>query len=405
MKVEDGENQDLGVIENTTEETKILIAENSGFDIPFNKPALMGKEPYYVTTAVYSGHTSGNGDFTKKCHQFFKERYGFEKSLLTSSCTDALEMASILCDIKEGDEVIIPSYTFVSTANAFALRGARILFADSEKDHPNVSVDSILSLITEKTKAIVIVHYSGMACDIEKLQKEIKDQDIMLIEDAAHSIDSQYKGKPLGSFGDLSTFSFHETKNVICGEGGLLVINNKKLQERAEIIWEKGTNRAAFFRGEVDKYTWVDLGSSYLPSDITAAFLYAQLEQIDRIQNKRIQIWNHYYNSLKNLENDKHLELPLVKDYMDVNGHLFYIKCKSLDERTALIQFLRAKGVSSVFHYLPLHLSPFYKGKHPGHKMENSINFGEELLRLPLFYDLTEDEQNHIINSLIEFYS
>ena len=269
--------------------------------IPFNKPYMTGKETQYIEQAVNSGKISGNGLFTKKCQDFFENKYGFIKCLLTTSCTDALEMAAILLNIKQGDEVIMPSFTFVSTANAFVLRGAKIIFADSKKDHPNIDENLLESLITPKTKAIVVVHYAGVACEMDTIMSLAKKHNIYVVEDAAQAIDSFYKGKPLGSIGHLSAFSFHETKNIQCGEGGMLAINDEQFKERAEIIWEKGTNRSAFFRGEVNKYGWVDIGSSFLPSEISAAFLWAQLESLDKIQNKRKEIYKHYQNELKSL--------------------------------------------------------------------------------------------------------
>ena len=272
--------------------------------IPFNKPFLSGHELKYIKDALNTGKISGNGKYTQLCHEFFQKKYNFKKCLLTTSCTDALEMAAILIDIQPGDEVIIPSYTFVSTANAFVLRGAKIIFADSEKRTPNIDTEKIEALITSKTKAIIVVHYAGIACDLNKIHKIAKKYKLFVIEDAAQSIDSYYNDKPLGTLGHLATFSFHETKNVISGEGGMLVINDEHFLKRAEIIWEKGTNRSAFFRGEVAKYGWVDIGSSFLPSEITAAFLYAQLENLEKIQNKRITLWNNYFKYLKSLEDN-----------------------------------------------------------------------------------------------------
>lgn len=266
--------------------------------IPFNKPYLTGYETLYIEDAVKSGKISGNGLYTSKCHEYFENRYGFNKCLLTTSCTDALEMAAILCDIHFGDEVIIPSYTFVSSANAFVLRGAKIVFADSRKDHPCIDESKLEELITDKTKVIVVVHYAGIACNMDVIMQIANRYNILVVEDAAHAIDAFYKGKPLGSIGHLGCFSFHETKNIIAGEGGMLIINDKRFNTRAEIIWEKGTNRAAFWRGEVNKYGWVDIGSSFLPSEVIAAFLYAQLENLDKIQKKRKEIWQYYYTEL-----------------------------------------------------------------------------------------------------------
>ena len=293
--------------------------------IPFNKPYFTGKETDYIKEAVALGKISGNGCFTQKCHHFFEERYGFRKCLLTTSCTDALEMAALLCDIKPGDEVIVPSYTFVSSALAFVRAGAKIVFADSQKSHPNINVNVLEPLITSKTKAVVPVHYAGVACDMNEMMSLAKDYNLIVVEDAAQAIDSYYGNHPLGSIGHLATFSFHETKNIISGEGGMLVVNDERLIRRAEIIWEKGTNRAEFFRGEVNKYNWVDIGSSFLPSEITSAFLYAQLEHLDDIQSKRIELWNYYYNKLKPLEDAQLCQLPIIPDYASNNAHIFYL--------------------------------------------------------------------------------
>lgn len=355
--------------------------------ITFNKPYLTGKETYYISEAVKSGKISGNGIYTKKCQSFFEQRYGFKKTLLTTSCTDALEMASILINIKQGDEVIMPSYTFVSTANAFVLRGANIIFADSRPEHPNIDETKIEGLITPKTKAIVVVHYAGHACEMDTIMEIAKKHNLFVIEDAAQAIDGYYKGKPLGSIGHLATFSFHETKNIISGEGGMLVINDNRFAKRAEIIWEKGTNRSAFFRGEVDKYGWVDVGSSFLPSDVTAAFLYAQLEHIEEIQNKRVQIWNSYYQALKPLEDQGLIKLPRAPKDSTNNAHMFYLVCKSDDDRTNLIKHLKENNINAVFHYLSLHKSPFYKDKYNGKELINSDSFSEKLVRLPLFFE------------------
>ncbi len=372
--------------------------------IPFNKPFLTGKESHYIYQAVYSGKISGNGAYTKKCQQFFEERFGFKKALMTTSCTDALEMCSLLIDTQPGDEIIIPSYTFVSTANPFLLRGAHIVFADSETSNPNLDADTVEALITKKTKAIVCVHYAGVACDMGKLRAICDKHGIYLIEDAAQAIDSYYNGKPLGSIGDLSAFSFHETKNVIAGEGGLLAINNEKLIPRAEIIWEKGTNRAAFFRGEVAKYNWVDIGSSFLPSEIIAAFLYAQLENLDDIQTRRKNIWNIYRKELDVLSTDFNIQLPFVPEYATNNAHMFYLVCESLEQRSELIQYLKDENIMAVFHYLSLHESPFYKDRHDGRILKNSDRYTDRLLRLPLFLDLKEEEVIYICACIKGFF-
>jgi dTDP-4-amino-4,6-dideoxygalactose transaminase len=320
--------------------------------IPFNKPYLTGKEVHYIYQAVHSGKLSGNGIFTKKCQAFFEERYGFKKSLLTTSCTDALEMCAILLDIKEGDEVIMPSYTFVSTSNAFVLRGAKIIFADSYENNPNIDAAGIESLITPKTKAIVVVHYAGIACDMDYVMEIANKHKLFVVEDAAQAIESNYKGRPLGSIGHLAAFSFHETKNIIAGEGGLLAINDEQFSKRAEIIWEKGTNRAAFFRGEVNKYGWVDMGSSFLPAETIAAFLYAQLESLESIQDRRRSIWNQYYDALQPLESKGVLKLPQIPTYATNNAHMFYLVCKDIEQRSALIKHLKEAKILAVFHYL-----------------------------------------------------
>lgn len=372
--------------------------------IPFNKPFFIGNETRYISQAVKSGKISGDGMFTKKCHDFFEKRYGFKKVLLTTSCTDALEMAAILIDTKAGDEIIIPSYTFVSTANAFVLRGAKIVFADSNSVNPNIDVATIEPLITSKTKAIVVVHYAGISCDMDAIMTIAKKHNLLVIEDAAQSIDSFYKGKPLGGIGHLAAFSFHETKNIMSGEGGMLVINDERFIKRAEIIREKGTNRTQFFRGEIDKYDWVDIGSSFLPSELTSAFLFAQLENVELIQKKRLSIWERYNKELQVLENSGKITLPKIPAYATNNAHIFYMMCKTLDERTALITKLKENGVLAVFHYISLHSSPFYKKENEQMTLNNADNYTNRLLRLPLFYDLKNKEQSIVINSVIEFY-
>ena len=373
--------------------------------IPFNKPFLTGKEIMYINEAVSSGKISGNGKFTQKCHLFFQEKFGFKKCLLTTSCTDALEMAAILVDIQPGDEVIVPSFTFVSTANAFVLRGARIIFADSSSSEPNMDVGKLKSLITPKTKAIVVVHYAGVASDMDPIMDLAQENDLYVVEDAAQAIDSYYKGKPLGSIGHFGVFSFHETKNIISGEGGLLVINDERFVDRAEIIWEKGTNRSAFFRGEVDKYSWVDVGSSFLPAEIIAAFLFAQLENLEQIQNTRRKIWNNYYDSFLSLDSNFGIGLPIVPEYATNNSHMFYLVCSSIEERNNLIKVLKKNQILSVFHYLPLHLSAFYKSKHDGRHLPNSTRFSERIVRLPLYYGLTQQNQSEVVRTVFEFYN
>ncbi len=368
--------------------------------IPFNKPYLHGRELVYIAQSVASGKISGDGIFTKKCHEYFECRYGFKKALLTTSCTDALEMAAILLNIQPGDEVIAPSYTFVSTVNAFALRGAKIVFADSCANHPNIDPDQIESLITKKTKAIVVVHYAGIACDMDRIMAISECHEIPVVEDAAQAIDSYYKGRPLGSIGTFGTFSFHETKNIISGEGGMLVINDDRYIPRAEIIREKGTNRSSFFRGEVDKYGWVDIGSSFLPSDIIAAYLYAQLEQLDSIQTRRKDIWQRYYDKFAALQETGKVLLPSIPDGSCNNAHMFYLVCMDIDTRSKLISHLKQNDVHAVFHYLSLHNSPYYENKHDGRILKNSDMYTDCLVRLPLFYEL-ENEQVDLISQLI----
>jgi dTDP-4-amino-4,6-dideoxygalactose transaminase len=373
--------------------------------IPFNKPHLTGKEVQYMNDAVLTGKISGNGEFTKKCHDFFINKYHFNKVLMTTSCTDALEMTSLLMDIQPGDEIILPTYTFVSTANAFVLRGAKLVFVDCLLTEPNMDVYTIESLITNKTKAIVVVHYAGVACDMDVVMDVAGKYNLFVVEDAAQAIDSFYKNKPLGSIGDFGTFSFHETKNIISGEGGLLAINNKQYTDRAEIIWEKGTNRSAFFRGETDKYGWVDVGSSYLPSELTSAFLFAQLENLNVIQNKRKQLWNAYYNTLKDIQKQGFIELPFIPSYATNNAHMFYIICKSLEERSELIAFLKSNQIMAVFHYLSLHKSPFYNDKHDGRILPIADRNSDCLLRLPMYFDLTLEQHSKICDLILTFYS
>lgn len=365
-------------------------------DIPFNKPYLTGKEAHYMYQAVYGGKLSGNGVFTKKCQEYFEVNYGFKKTLLTTSCTDALEMCAILAGIQTGDEVIVPSYTFVSTALAFVRQGARIVFADSCLDNPNIDVSRIEELITPKTKAIVPVHYAGVACDMDAIMEISRKYDILVIEDAAQAIDSYYKGRPLGSIGHLAAFSFHETKNVISGEGGMLVINDARFIRRAEIIWEKGTNRAEFFRGEVNKYGWVDTGSSFLPSEVIAAFLWAQLENLENIQHRRKELWNRYNEGLLKADLTE-IALPNIPNYATNNAHMYYLVCRSLEQRTDLINKLKENGIMAVFHYLSLHSSEYYHDKHDGRMLNNTDHFADCLVRLPMFYELTNDEVDKIV--------
>jgi dTDP-4-amino-4,6-dideoxygalactose transaminase len=371
--------------------------------IPFNKPFLAGNEIKYITDAVSSGKISGDGKYTKKCHDFFEKKYGFKKALLTTSCTDALEMAAILLDIQPGDEVIAPAYTFVSTVNAFALRGAKIIFADSYPGHPNIDPEKIESLITPKTRAIVVVHYAGVACDMDAIMALAKKHQIPVVEDAAQAIDGYYKGVPLGSIGTFGTFSFHETKNIIAGEGGMLVINDEKYIHRAEIIREKGTNRSSFFRGEVAKYGWVDIGSSFLPSDIIAAYLFAQLESMDEIQARRKAIWQRYYDNLSISLKNTGIRMPEVVSSSTNNAHMFYLICEGLNQRTELIQYLKNFQVHAVFHYLSLHSSEYFNNKHSGPVLQNSDHFTDTLVRLPLFYELTDEQVDYICDKIYRF--
>jgi dTDP-4-amino-4,6-dideoxygalactose transaminase len=383
--------------------------------IPFNKPYLAGKETYYIEQAVKSGKISGNGLFTQRSQQFFESRYGLKKCLLTTSCTDALEMAAILCNVQPGDEVIIPSYTFVSTALAFVRQGAKIVFADSMTNHPNIDANKIEALITLRTKVIVPVHYAGVACDMDKIMALADKYNLLVVEDAAQAVDSYYseqrakskdqrqknqESRPLGSIGHLAAFSFHETKNIISGEGGMLAINDERFIHRAEIIWEKGTNRAEFFRGEVNKYGWVDTGSSFLPSEVIAAFLWAQIENLDGIQNRRKQLWQLYFDGLKPLADKGYFKLPELPEYATNNAHMFYLVCNSLNERTKLIEHLKANGILAVFHYLSLHSSEYYTSKHDGRELPNCDKFADCLVRLPLFFELEDESVQRICNTL-----
>ena len=365
--------------------------------IPFNKPYLTGKETHYLYDAVSTGKLSGNGKYTQLCQNFLKEKYGFGKCLLTTSCTDALEMAAILINIQPGDEVIMPSYTFVSTPNAFVLRGAKIVFADSRTDHPGINESSIEALITSKTKAIVPVHYAGVACNMDIIMELAAKYNLFVVEDAAQAIDSYYTGKDgikkaLGSIGHLAAFSFHETKNIISGEGGMLAINDMQFADRAEIIWEKGTNRSAFFRGEVDKYGWVDVGSSFLPAELISSFLWAQIENLEKIQTQRKKAWDYYFNTLKDWAVKKTIKMPLVPDYGTNNGHMFYLVCKDTLQREFIINKLKENQVHAVFHYLSLHKSKYYSDKHDGRYLPLSDNYSDCLIRLPLFYELNPEE-------------
>lgn len=373
--------------------------------ISFNKPCVVDKSEEYLIDVLHSGKLSGNGDYTKECHSFFENKYGFSKVLLTTSGTDALEMAALLIDAKEGDEIIVPSYTFVSSALAFTRQGARIVFADSEENTPNLDISKLETLITPRTKAIVPVHYGGVAVDMGPLLELAKKHHLFVIEDAAQAIDSYYKGKSLGALGDLGCFSFHDTKNITAGEGGMLVINNPDFFKRAEILWEKGTNRSEFFRGEVNKYGWVDTGSSFLLSELNAALLYSQLEKMEVIQGRRIAIWNRYYNGLKPLSENGAFSLPFIPSYATNNAHMFYITTKTSEDRTNLIAFLKNNGVHAVFHYLSLHKSQFAENHHMGGmNLPMSDFYTEHLLRLPIFYSLMDDDVDIVIDLIKKFY-
>jgi len=364
---------------------------------------MTGKETEYIRQAVEGGKISGNGDFTRRCQDFFEKRYGFRKCLLTTSWTDALEMAAILTGVGPGDEVIVPSYTFVSTALAFVRQGATIVFADSCANQPNVDASKLEELITPRTKVIVPVHYAGVACDMDAIMALARKYDLLVVEDAAQAIDSFYVGvenglqpssRPLGGIGHLACFSFHETKNIISGEGGMLVINDERFVRRAEIIWEKGTNRAEFFRGEVNKYGWVDTGSSFLPTEIVSAFLWAQLEHLDEIQAERKRLWQRYWDFLTDMkrETGDGFELPRIPAYATNNAHMFYLLFPDLAKRSDFIAKMRARDILTVFHYLPLHSSEFYRAKHDGRELPNCDRYADTLVRLPLYYDLGPDQ-------------
>lgn len=373
--------------------------------IPFNKPWFGAAEMHNISGAASFGHLSGNGVYTQKSQAFMEERYGFKKTFLTTSCTDALEMAAMLMDVRAGDEIIMPSYTFVSTTNPFVLKGMNIVFADSLPDHPNIDLNKVEALITEKTKVLMVMHYGGVACDMDQAVAIANKHKLILIEDVAHAIDASFKGKALGTFGHFSVFSFHETKNISCGEGGMLAINDRQYIPRAEVVWEKGTNRTAFSRGEVSKYEWVDVGASFLPSELIAAVLYAQLNQLDDIQKKRIMIWERYDKNLRPLQQQGKIELLHLPDFATNNGHLFYLLLSSEAERNELLQYLNEHMVQAVFHYLPLHSSPYYKDKHDGRELIHADRFASTLLRLPLFYELPLEVVDMICERLRAYFS
>ena len=373
--------------------------------INFNVPPYTGKEIDYIKEAVQNHKISGDGEFTKKCTKILQELTKANKLLLTTSCTHALEMSAILADINEGDEVIMPSYTFVSTADAFVLRGAKIVFVDIRPDTMNIDENLIEKAITKRTKAVVPVHYAGIGCEMDKINDIAVKNNLMVIEDAAQGLMAYYKDKPLGSIGDFGCYSFHETKNYSMGEGGAITIKNKDMAELAEIIREKGTNRSKFFRGEIDKYTWVSYGSSYLPSELNAAYLYAQIQNPEIINNDRLNSWNYYFEKLHILKDNGKIELPFVPENCKHNGHMFYIKAKNLQERTDLIKFLRTKNVNAVFHYVPLHSAPAGRkfGRFNGQDIYTTKE-SERLVRLPMYFGLSKEEKNRVINAVKEFY-
>ncbi len=374
--------------------------------INFNVPPFTGKEMEYIKKAVENQKICGDGEYTKKCNAWIEEKTGTKKCLLTTSCTHATELAALLSEIKEGDEVIMPSYTFVSTADAFVLRGAKAVFVDIRPDTMNIDETKIEAAITEKTKAIVPVHYAGVACEMDTIMDIAKRHNLVVIEDAAQGIMSTYKGKALGTIGDYGCFSFHETKNYSMGEGGALLIRDEAKVEEAEIIREKGTNRSKFFRGQIDKYTWVNFGSSYLPSDMNAAYLYAQLEMAEEINDARLAIWNRYYEGLSELKEAGKIELPFVPEDCVHNAHMFYIKAKDLEERSELISFLKGNGIMCVFHYIPLHSAPagLKFGEFRGED-KYTTKESERLARLPMYYGLEMEQVDYIISKVKEFYN
>jgi dTDP-4-amino-4,6-dideoxygalactose transaminase len=373
--------------------------------IDFNVPPFIGKELEYIRQAVSNKKICGDGPFTQKCSELIETKFRIRKVLLTTSCTHSLEMAAILCDIKEGDEVIMPSFTFVSTADAFVMRGAKIVFVDIRPDTMNIDEKLIEAAITKRTKAIVPVHYAGVSCEMDAINEIAKKYNLFVVEDAAQGVMSEYKGKALGTLGDFGCYSFHETKNYSMGEGGCICIENDKYVERAEIIREKGTDRSKFFRGQVDKYTWVDIGSSYLPSELNVAYLFAQLEEAEMINDNRLNNWNLYYNGLKEVAEKNLIDLPHVPNECKHNGHMFYIKAKDLAERAQLIEFLKSNGIWAVFHYIPLHSSPNGLRCSTFHGEDRyTTRESERLVRLPLYYGLKEDEVMYIVSKVKEFY-
>ncbi|MBT7378269.1 MAG: dTDP-4-amino-4,6-dideoxygalactose transaminase [Candidatus Marinimicrobia bacterium] len=370
--------------------------------IDFSSKYLTGNEIGYIHEVLMSNQLSGDGNYTKKCQEFFFSKYNMRNTLLTTSGTHSLELAALLLKIKKNDEVIMPSFTFPSTANAFLLRGAKIIFADSRNDHPNIDVSQVNELVTSNTKAIVPVHYAGVACDMDLISEIATDNGIYVIEDAAQCVDAFYNEKPLGSIGDIGCFSFHDTKNIICGEGGLISMNNPNFTDDAEIIREKGTNRSSFFRGEIDKYGWVSMGSSYLPSEILAAFLYSQLEEVKKITSMKKSVWAYYFDSLNSLSLD--ICLPVIPDYSNHNAHIFHIVLTSEKQRNKMLLFLKKRGIQATFHYQALHASDFFKNEYDGPPLANSIKYSNCLLRLPIYPHLKKTEQNYIIDSVAKFF-
>jgi len=373
--------------------------------IRFNKPYIQGNELQYLKEVTQTGKLAGDGEFTRLCQQFFIDSYGFKKVFLTNSGTDALEMAALLLNIQEGEEVIMPSYTFVSTANAFELRGAKLKFADVGHEFPNIDPDRIEEVITKRTRAIVVVHYAGVSCDMDRIMEIARKYNLYVVEDAAQAIDSYYKDRPLGSIGDIGIFSFHESKNIVSGEGGLCIVNREEWIPRAEILWEKGTNRKAFNRGEVNKYTWVDVGSSFLPSELNAAFLYAQLEKLRIIQDKRLQIWNEYHRQLRKLNEKGHIILPRLPQYATNNAHIFFFLTKSRSIQRNLLQYLNDAGIKAIFHYIPLHSSPYFSGKTKSLNLDNTDRYSNTIVRLPLYCELTSKEQDFIVGKIYEYFN
>lgn len=373
--------------------------------INFNVPPYVGKEIEYIKDVISKRKICGDGEYTKKCNKWMEEKFHADKVLLTTSGTSALDLSMLLCDLKPGDEVILPSYTFSSTANAFAIYGAKLVFVDIRPDTMNIDETKIEAAITEKTRAIIVVHYAGVACELDTIMDIAKRHNLLVVEDAAQGVMSKYKGKYLGTIGDMGCYSFHETKNYSMGEGGAIIINNPEYIERAEILREKGTNRSKFYRGQVDKYTWVDIGDSFLPSELNAAYLWGQLEMAEEINDNRLNVWNRFYNAFKPLEEAGKVELPFIPTDCVHNAHMFYLKCKDLNERTAFISFMKEKGVQCVFHYIPLHSAPagLKYGRFVGED-KYTTKESERLVRLPMYYGMTEEEQKAVIDSVLDYF-